>query len=122
MKVLLINGSPNEHGCTFTALSEVAGALNRHGVETEFFWIGKQAVHGCIACYKCSELGHCVFNDAVRALTARLDEFDGVVIGSPVYYAGPNGALLAFLDRLFFSGGARWFGKLGDYGIIRQAQ
>ena len=113
MKVLLINGSPNEHGCTYTALSEVAGALNRREVDTEIFWIGKKAIQGCIACFKCSELGHCVFNDAVRELTSRLDEFGGVVIGSPVYYAGPNGSLLAFLDRLFFSGGAKWCGKLG---------
>ncbi|MBQ6775920.1 MAG: flavodoxin family protein [Synergistaceae bacterium] len=113
MKVLLINGSPNEHGCTYTALSEVAGALNRREVDTEIFWIGKKAIQGCIACFKCSELGHCVFNDAVRDLTSRLDEFDGLIIGSPVYYAGPNGSLLAFLDRLFFSGGAKWCGKLG---------
>ena len=113
MKVLLINGSPNEKGCTFTALNEVAGSLNKNGVETEIFWIGKKAIHGCIACYKCFELGRCVFDDAVNELTARLDEFGGVVIGSPVYYAGPNGSLLAFLDRLFFSGGYKWCGKLG---------
>ena len=113
MKVLLINGSPNEHGCTFTALSEVAGALNRRGIETEIFWIGKKAMQGCIACRKCFDLGHCIFNDKVVEINSRADEFDGVVIGSPVYYGGPNGSLLSFLDRLFFSGGERWFGKLG---------
>ncbi|MBQ9419415.1 MAG: flavodoxin family protein [Synergistaceae bacterium] len=113
MKVLLINGSPNEKGCTHTALSEVAGALNKRGVDTEIFWIGKKAVQGCIACFKCSELGHCVFNDAVKELTSRLDEFDGIVIGSPIYYAGPNGSLLAFLDRLFFSCGDKLQGKPG---------
>jgi len=113
MKVLLINGSPNEHGCTFTALSEVAGALNKNGIETEIFWIGKKARQGCIACYKCFELGHCVFNDEVNQINSRSDEFDGIIIGSPVFYGGPNGSLLAFLDRLFFSGGSRWYGKLG---------
>ena len=104
MKVLLINGSPNEKGCTFTALSEVAETLNKNGVDTEIFWIGKKAVQGCIGCFKCSELGHCIFNDKVNELTARLDEFNGIIIGSPVYYAGPAGRLCAFLDRFFFSG------------------
>ena len=104
MKVLLINGSPNEKGCTFTALSEVAGSLKAEGIDAEIFWIGKKAVQGCIACFKCTELGHCIFNDDVAKLTARLDEFDGFIIGSPVYYAGPAGSLCAFLDRFFFSG------------------
>ena len=105
MKVLLINGSPNEHGCTFTALNEVAGSLNKNGIDTEIFWIGKKAIQGCIACMKCFELGRCVFdNDGVNKLSARLNEFDGYIIGSPVYYAGPAGSLCAFLDRLFFSG------------------
>lgn len=113
MKVLLINGSPNEKGCTFTALSEVAGTLEKHDIETEIFWIGKKAVQGCIACFKCQELGHCIFNDKVTEITAKLDEIDGLVIGSPVYYAGVNGSMCAFLDRLFFSGGEKWQGKLG---------
>ncbi|MBQ3346486.1 MAG: flavodoxin family protein, partial [Synergistaceae bacterium] len=69
MKVLMINGSPNEHGCTFTALSEVASSLEKNGVESEIFWIGKKAMQGCIACFKCQELGHCIFNDAVCQLT-----------------------------------------------------
>ncbi|MBQ3396099.1 MAG: flavodoxin family protein [Synergistaceae bacterium] len=104
MKVLLINGSPNEHGCTFTALNEVSDAMKRRGIETEIFWIGKKAVQGCIACFKCTEIGHCIFNDEVTKLAARIDEFDGFVIGSPVYYAGVSGSLCAFLDRFFFSG------------------
>ena len=111
MKVLLINGSPNEKGCTFTALSEVAGSLNKNGIETEIFWIGKKAMQGCIACFKCQQLGHCVFNDSVRELTSRLDEFDGLIVGSPVYYAGPAGSLCAFMDRFFFSGGDKLEGK-----------
>ena len=111
MKVLLINGSPNEKGCTFTALEEVAGSLRKNGIETELYWIGKKAVQGCIACMKCQQTGHCVFNDGVRELADRLEEFDGLVVGSPVYYAGPNGSLCAFLDRFFFSGGDRLEGK-----------
>lgn len=109
MKVLMINGSPNEKGCTFTALSEVASSLAKNGVASEIIHIGKKAVQGCIACSKCQELGRCVFgNDSVNTLNARADEFDGLVIGSPVYYAGPNGSLCSFLDRLFFSGGENW--------------
>ena len=111
MKVLLINGSPNEKGCTFTALSEAAASLSKNGVDTEIFWIGKKAVQGCIACFKCQQLGHCVFNDGVRELAGRLDEFDGLVVGSPVYYGGPAGSLCAFLDRLFFSAGDKLAGK-----------
>lgn len=103
MKVLLINGSPNEHGCTFTALNEVSESMKRRGIETEIFYIGKKAVQGCIGCYKCFELGHCIFNDNVSELVARLDDFDGIIIGAPVYYAGVAGSLCAFLDRLFFS-------------------
>lgn len=113
MKVLLINGSPNEHGCTFTALNEVSDSLKRRGIETEIFFIGKKAVQGCIACYKCVELGHCVFNDSVSELAARLDDFDGIIIGSPVYYAGVAGSLCAFLDRLFFSAGEKLENKPG---------
>ena len=106
MKVLLINGSPNEKGCTFTALNEVAGALGRRGIETEIFWIGKKAIHGCAACMGCTKLGRCVFgDDGVNGLNARAGEFDGLVIGAPVYYAGPNGSMCAFMERLFFSGG-----------------
>lgn len=113
MKVLLINGSPNEKGCTFTALSEVASSLEKNGVESEIYHIGKKAVQGCIACMKCFELGHCVFNDGVRELASRLGDFSGIIIGSPVYYAGPNGSLCAFLDRLFFSAGDKLEGKPG---------
>ena len=104
MKVLLINGSPNEKGCTFTALSEVADTLNKEGIESEIFWIGKKIASGCIACCKCFELGRCVFDsDGVNKIASRLDEFDGFIFGSPVYYAAPAGSICAFLDRLFFS-------------------
>ncbi|HPT86809.1 MAG TPA: flavodoxin family protein [Bacillota bacterium] len=104
MKVLLINGSPNPEGCTYTALQEVASQIEKNGIETEIYHIGKQAVQGCIACHKCFELGRCVFNDKLyNDLLEHIKTADGIVIGSPVYYAGPNGALCAILDRLFFS-------------------
>ncbi|MDV0441106.1 flavodoxin family protein [Methanorbis furvi] len=113
MKVLLINGSPNKEGCTFTALSEVAASLNRHDVATEILYLGKKPIAGCIACMKCRETGKCAFKDQVNEVAARLDEFDAIVFGSPVYYAGPSGQLTAFLDRLFFSSGGKMAGKLG---------
>ena len=107
MKVLLINGSPNEYGCTYTALSEAAKSLNKNGIETEIYHIGKKAIAGCIDCGKCFETGKCVWNDDVNKLAERLDEFDGLIVGSPVYYAGPSGQITAFLDRLFYSAGRK---------------
>ena len=112
-KVLLINGSPNERGCTYTALNEVAGALAKNGVETELLYLGKKPVAGCIACGKCFQTGCCVFDDKVNEILEKLNGYDGIVIGSPVYYAGPAGQLCAFLDRLFFCSGGRMAGKLG---------
>ena len=104
MKVLLINGSPHEKGCTYTALSEVAGVLNAEGIETRIFHIGKGSVHGCIACGVCSKLGRCAFDDdPANEMLALMREADGIIIGSPVYYAGPNGALCALLDRAFYA-------------------
>lgn len=112
MKVLLVNGSPNKEGCTYTALKEVAGQLEKNGIETEIFHIGKQAVQGCIACGKCSELGRCVFKDDLyNQLSELIKVADGIVIGSPVYYAGPNGSLCAVLDRLFYSAGSHLTNK-----------
>ena len=104
MKVVLINGSPHRKGNTFIALSEVAGALEKEGVQTEIIQLGIKAVQGCIACNKCAELGHCVFQDTLyNQVREALQEADGIVVGSPVYYAGPTGALCALLDRVFYS-------------------
>ncbi len=111
-KILLINGSPHEEGCTYTALREVADTLEKHGVETEMIYLGKKPMAGCIACGHCFEAGSCVFKDQVNEVAAKLDEYDGIVIGSPVYYAGPAGQLCAFLDRLFYSTSGRMAGKL----------
>ena len=103
MKALLINGSPHANGCTFTALSIVAEELQKNGIETEIVHIGNKDIRGCIACGKCAELGHCVFNDMVNEVAPKLEQADGLVVGSPVYYAGPNGTLTNLLDRLFYS-------------------
>lgn len=104
MKVLLINGSPRKQGNTFLALSEVASVLNSNGVETQIIHIGNKAVQGCIACNKCNELGKCVFKDELyTSIREGLKDADGLIVGSPVYYAGPNGSLCAVLDRVFYS-------------------
>jgi multimeric flavodoxin WrbA len=103
LNVLLINGSPNAIGCTYTALSEVERTLQAEGIATELVHIGNRDIRGCIACYRCAEQGHCVFNDAVNELAPKFEAADGLVVGSPTYYAGPNGTLTNLLDRLFFS-------------------
>ena len=113
MKVLLFNGSPHAQGCTYTALREVEKTLQKHGIETEIFHVGIKPVSGCIACGKCRELGKCIFDDGVNALAARLEEFDAMIIGSPVYYSGPSGQCTSFLDRLFYFSGGKLKGKPG---------
>lgn len=105
MKVLMINGSPRERGCTYTALCEVAGRLNAHGIETELLHIGKDAVAGCTACGACSAGNGCALGGLVNTANEKMDGCDGLVVGSPVYYAAANGSLSAFLDRMFYSGG-----------------
>lgn len=103
MKVMLVNGSPHQHGCIYTALSEVAGELNKNGIETEMFWIGNKPIGGCIACLKCREKGECVFDDVVNEFRKKAYEADGFVFGSPVHYAAMSGNMTAFMDRLFYS-------------------
>ena len=112
-KILLINGSPHEKGCTHTALSEIADTLAKNDVESEILYLGTKPVAGCIACGKCFQTGRCVFDDKVNEVLEKLDEYDGIVVGSPVYYAGPTGQLCAFLDRLLFCSERRMAGKLG---------
>ena len=107
MHVLLLNGSPNAEGCTFTALSEIVATLKAENITSEIFQLGKKPVRGCVACGVCGERGECAFqDDALPALVEAVKRADALVIGSPVYYAGPNGALCALLDRLFFSAGS----------------
>ncbi|MCR5136956.1 MAG: flavodoxin family protein [Oscillospiraceae bacterium] len=112
MKVLLINGSPNRNGCTNRALAEVADTLKKEGIDTEIFQIGNRPVYGCSGCGACEKTGRCVHDDdAANRILERMKEADGVVIGSPVYYSGANGALCALLDRVFFAGGNELVGK-----------
>ena len=114
MKVLLVNGSPRAKGCTYTALTEVAKALEADGIETDIFQVGAKPVRDCIACMKCRELKKCVFDDDVaNALIERAKTADGFVFGSPVYYAHPSGILLSVLDRAFYAGGYAFAGKPG---------
>lgn len=113
MKVLLINGSPHEEGCTYTALKEVADTLDKNGIETEIMYLGVKPIAGCIACGNCSNTGKCFVDDKVNEVIEKLPEIDGIVIGSPVYYAGASGQITSFLDRLFFAGGGKFEGKLG---------
>lgn len=113
MKALLINGSPNDCGCTYTALHEVELTLQRHGIETESLYLGKRPIAGCIACMKCFETGHCFRDDAVKDIQTRLDEFDAIILGSPVYYSGPTGQIMSFCQRLFFCKEREMAGKLG---------
>lgn len=113
MKVLLINGSPNKTGCTYTALSEVERTLNENKIETELLYLGKKPISGCIACMNCMKTGHCFQKDIVQDIQMRINEFDGIVIGSPVYYSAPTGQLISFLNRLFFAMEKQMAGKLG---------
>lgn len=103
MKVLVVNGSPHLNGCTDRGLREVEETLKANGVEVERINIGNKDIRGCIGCNFCRANGRCVFNDAVNETAPKLAEADGLLVGSPVYYAGCNGQLLAFLDRLFYS-------------------
>ena len=114
MKVLLINGSPRKDGNTSIALSEVAKQLAHEGIDSEMVWIGNKPIRGCIACGQCKEqaLGRCVFDDDIcNQISAKFAEADALVVGSPVYYGQPNGALLSIIQRAFFSNGANISGK-----------
>lgn len=103
MKVLLINGSPHAKGNTYVALHEMEKVFSQEGVETELLHVGGKSIRGCIACRACAKTGKCVFDDAVNELAPKFEACDGMVVGSPVYYASANATLIAFLTRLFFS-------------------
>ena len=103
MKVLLINGSPHANGCTAAALKEMISVFEAEGVETELVHAGNKDIRGCIACRSCMKNGKCVFDDLVNEVAPKFEAADGLVIGSPVYYASPNGTALSFMDRLFYS-------------------
>lgn len=103
MKVLMINGSPHANGNTYIALREMQKVFEKNGIETELVHIGNKNIRGCIACYSCAKNGKCAIEDEVNALAPKFEECDGLVVGSPVYYASANATLVALLDRLFYS-------------------
>ena len=102
-KVLILNGSPHKNGCTARALDEMIRVFTEEGVETELIQVGNKAIRGCIACNSCAGTGRCVFDDLVNEVAPKFEEADGLVVGSPVYYGSPNGNILSFMDRLFYS-------------------
>lgn len=106
MKVLMVNGSPHEKGCTYTALAEIGAALEREGIPSEIFWLGVQPIAGCIGCGVCAKTGACFRGDIVNAFVERAAEADGFIFGSPVHYAAATGAITSFMARAFYSGGA----------------
>ena len=113
MKVLLINGSPDAKGCIHTALTLAEEVLNAEGISTERIHVGNKAIRGCVACGSCRKTGRCVFDDLVNEVSPKLAAADGIVVGSPVYYGTPNGTLLSFMQRLFYSCGCDLHMKVG---------
>ena len=103
MKVLMLNGSPKENGNTARALSEMRAVFEKEDIEVEWVHVGHLAVHGCTGCGSCYKMGRCIFDDVVNELAKKLETCDGMVVGSPVYYAAPNGTLVSVLNRLFYS-------------------
>ncbi len=102
MKVLLVNGSPHQKGCTYTALEEVSNALNKNNIDTEIFWLGNDPMAGCIGCNICLKTGKCFRNDLVNTFLEKVPNIDGFVFGSPVHFASSSGALTSFMDRVFY--------------------
>ena len=103
MKVLILNASPRVNGCTTRGLEWIRKCLNEAGIETETIVVGNKDVRGCIACNSCAKTGKCVFNDIVNDIAVKFENADGIIVGSPVYYAGSNGTIISLLDRLFYS-------------------
>ena len=111
MKVLLVNGSPHANGCTYTALCEVAGALEAQGIETEIFQVGTKSISGCLGCAACIKTGKCVIDDVVNEFVEKAKEADGFVFGSPVHFASASGAITSFMDRAFYGKGVVFANK-----------
>lgn len=113
MKVLLVNGSGHQKGCTYTALEEVANTLTKNGIDTEIIWLGVEPVAGCIGCGACKQTGKCFRNDGVNDFVEKAKDADGFVFGSPVHYAAASGSITSFLDRVFYGKGKIFWGKPG---------
>lgn len=112
-KVLLLNGSPHVNGCVATAFDEIVSVLNEEGIETEIIQVGNKNIKGCVACGYCHKNGKCVVDDLVNEIAAKFEQADGLIVGSPVYYGSPNGTILSFMDRLFYSTGFSKHMKVG---------
>ncbi len=114
MKVLLVNGSTREKGCTYTALGEIKKVLDdEENIESEIFWIGDDAVYGCKACHACAKLGRCIYDDVSNVLAQKMKDADAIVLGSPVYYANINGSFGAALDKAFYQNSSLFEDKIG---------
>lgn len=111
MKVILINGSPHEKGCTYTALTEIQSTLEKNNIETEIFQLGNKSIQGCIGCGSCKKTGHCFNADKVAEFLEKAEAAQGFIFGSPVHYAAAGGSLTSFMDRVFYSGGGKLAGK-----------
>ena len=111
MRVILVNGSPREKGCTYTALCEAKKVFEENGIEAEIFWVGNKPIIGCIGCGACRKLGKCAFEDTVNEFTELAASADGFIFGTPVHYAAGSGAITSFMDRAFYSGKAKLAGK-----------
>ena len=117
MKVILVNGSPHEKGCTYTALCEVEKTLREEGIDTEIFWIGSDPISGCRGCGACFRNGGCVIKDRVADFAAIADSADGFVFGTPVHFASAAGGITSFMDRVFYSCGRKLSLKPGACGV-----
>lgn len=111
MKVILVNGSPREKGCTYTALCEAQRVFEENGIEAEIFWVGNKPIIGCIGCGACRNLGKCAFEDTVNTFTELAASADGFIFGTPVHYASSSGAIASFMDRAFYSKKPNFTGK-----------
>lgn len=111
MKVILVNGSPHQNGCTYTGLCEIEKSLQAAGIETEIFWVGNKPILGCIGCGACAKLGHCFTDDTVNEFVKKAQTADGFIFGTPVHYASASGAITSFMDRAFYSGKQFLWGK-----------
>ena len=118
MKVILVNGSPHEKGCTYTALTEVQKTLEKNKIETEIFWVGNKSISGCLGCGNCIKTGKCFMEDKVNEFLEKVPEADGFVFGTPVHYAGATGNITAFMDRAFYSASCSGH---GDYFKFKPA-
>lgn len=121
MKVLLINGSPHEFGCTYTALKEVANKLNEEDIQTEIYFLGNKPIQSCTTCGSCRNTRKCIFNDQVNEVIAKAQEVDGLIVGSPVHYAAASGMITAFMDRLFYASNAYSYKPGAAVTVARRA-